>query len=144
MSDDRVELASPQWWGNRLWHQIQQGPRTINSLTEEFAAAMSAAVDEHIRNHREKVTWGDAHASDSESPQEAGETPHRISAQSMIIRFMNGAEEIIHCHHPMVRDHGWTFRELNGIPYLVIGHAVPRRQYPLCNIAFIELSGELL
>lgn len=113
-------------------------------VVQAFADAAEDAVDQHVRHQREKAEYSNAHEGPSEAPEEQSETPHRNIARSLIIRFVNGAEEITHMHHPMIQQHGWAFRSLNGIPYLVIGHGVPRRQYPLCNIAFIELSQEEL
>jgi hypothetical protein len=113
-------------------------------VVQAFADASGDAVDEHVRNQHKKAAYIDAQRESSQSPEEDQETPHHISAQSIIVRFMNGSEEIIHTHHPMVAEGGWTFRNMNGVPYLVIGHGIPRRQYPACNIAFIELSGEVL
>jgi hypothetical protein len=139
-----MDETQAAYWAHRVHAQLGVGPRSIDALTEEFRAAMEAAVDEFIRHQDEHAMQGDARDELSDSPEEAHETPHRISAQSIIVRFMNGAEEIIHTHHPMVAEGGWTFRNLNGVPYLVIGHGIPRRQFPLCNIAFIELSPEEL
>lgn len=123
-------------------------------VVQAFADCAEDAVDQHVRNQRGKAeafprNWdeaieGDAHEGPSESPQEAHGIGQAEPYGSMIIRFINGAEEIIHMHHPMIAAHGWTFRQLQGIPYLVMGHAMNRRQYPLCNIAFIQLSPEEL
>jgi hypothetical protein len=137
-------LESSYHWASRLRTRINQGPLSLESIADEFRAAMAVAVDEYVRDHVGHADEGMTSDAASDSPEEQSETPDRISAQSIIVHFMNGADEIIHCHHPMVQNGGWTFRELNGIPYLVIGHAIPRRQYPLCNIRFIELSPELL
>lgn len=143
---EHAEAFARKYVGLRIQDQADSVERTVTwpELATAFQAAAESAVDEYIRSRAEKVNWGDDHEVISESPTDSSETPHRIPAQSMIIRFMNGAEEIIHMHHPMIEQHGWTFRELRGIPYLVLGHGSIRRQYPLCNIAFIELSPELL
>jgi hypothetical protein len=144
LKESDFPIESSYHWAQRLMAQLDAGPRSLEAIADEVRGAMAAAVDEFIRDHSGRAMQGDTHASTSESPEEAQGQPDRISARSIIVRFMNGSEEVIHTHHPMVEQHGWTFRYLNGVPYLVIGHGVPRRHYPLCNIAFIELSGELL
>lgn len=113
-------------------------------LVQIFADVGDAVIDEHVRRQREKAEYMNAHSEPSESPEEAHEIGQAEPHGSMIIRFINGSEEIIHMHHPLISAHGWTFRQLQGIPYLVMGHAMNRRQYPLCNIAFIQLSPEEL
>jgi hypothetical protein len=143
---EHARAFAQQYVGLRIQDQSRSVERTVtyDDLVQAFADAAESAVDEFIRNQREKAEYIDVHEGPSDDPEEQSETPDRISAQSIIIRFMNGTEEVIHTHHPMVENGGWTFRNLSGVPYLVIGHGVPRRQYPACNIAFIELSGELL
>jgi hypothetical protein len=144
LEESDFPIESSYHWAQRLMGQLDAGPRSLEAIADEFRGAMAVAVDEFIRDHSGQAMQGDTHASTSESLEEAQGQPDRISARSIIVRFMNGSEEVIHTHHPMVEQHGWTFRHLNGVPYLVIGHGIPRRHYPLCNIAFIELSGELL
>lgn len=129
--------------GGRIVDEESQGI-TFRNLTQLFSDVGDAVIDQHIRNQREKAEYMNAHEGETSSPEEAHETPHRNSAQSLIINFLDGRQEIIHTHHPVVEQGGWTFRTLNGVPYLVIGHGVPRRQFPLCNILSFDLSEDIL
>jgi hypothetical protein len=113
-------------------------------LVQAFADAGDAMVDEHVRNQREKAAYIDAHASESQAPEEAQETPHRISAQSIIVHFNDGSERIMHTHHPIIQQGGWKMRNINGVPFFILGHGIPRQMIPLCNVKSIDLSEELL
>lgn len=113
-------------------------------VVQAFSDAADDAVDQHVRNQREKAEYINAHASNSEQPEEAQGTPHRNSAQSIIVHFNDGSERIIHTHHHIIERGGWTTRMLNGVPFLILGHGIPRQMIPLHNVKSIDLSEELL
>lgn len=141
---DKPPMATPEHWAARLYTQIQQGPRSISSLTDEFRAAMEAAVDQFIDERDEQAMRGDARDESSEAPEDTQGQPNRHPAQSIIVHFNDGSERIIHTHHPMVSEGGWVPRMINGVPFLIIGHGVPRQMYPLHSVKSIDLSEELL
>lgn len=113
-------------------------------VVQAFADCAEDAVDEHVRRQREKAAHIDAHAINAEAPEEAQGQPHRNSARSIIVHFNDGSERIIHTHHPIIQNGGWKMRNINGVPFFILGHGIPRQMIPLCNVKSIDLSEELL
>lgn len=147
MNDEKPEVAAPgdltdpSWWGARLHRQIRQGPRTVSSLTDEFRAAMDAAVDQFIQNQDEQAMQGDTRDAESQSPREAQGQPHHICARYMIIAFFDGSDFQIDFQNPIAA-RGWSIRNIQGVDMLVIGHGVPRKMFPLKNIRYFDLIPE--
>jgi hypothetical protein len=153
------DMAKPMYWAQRVQTQFNAGGRSLDALRDEFACAMDAAVDEHVRNQREKAAYIDAHEGASESP-EAGDMrdassdyssgpedkpkDERRSAQSLLVHFNDGTERVMHMHHPIIQQGGWHPSVINGVPFLVLGHGIPRQMIPLCNVKSIDLTDELL
>jgi hypothetical protein len=153
------ELSSPMYWAQRVHTQFNAGGRSLDALRDEFAAAMEAAVDQHIRWQREKAEYINKSEGMSESPEAVDmrdassdyssgpeELPRdeRREARSLLVTYLGGEEFMMHTHHPVIQGGGWTFRALNGIPYLVIGHGIPRKMIPLCNVKYFDLVDQLL
>lgn len=161
MSDDKWQFTpyregTPAWFAQKIGRQMYENGVNLNmganatgvvtwpDLVQAFADASDAAVDQHIRDQREKAEYMNAHEGHTSNPQEAQETPHRNSAQSIRVIFNDGTERVIHTHHPIVQQGGWKMRNINGVPFFIIGHGVPRQMIPLCNVKSIDLSEELL
>jgi len=85
----------------------------------------------------------DASSESSEHPEERSRDERR-SAQSLIVHFNDGSERIIHTHHPIIAEGGWTARKINGVEFLILGHGIPRQMIPLCNVKSFDISEELL
>lgn len=124
----------------------ESGPDCMSwpELVQMFADVGDAVIDEHVRRQREKAEYINAHEGETSSPEEAQGQPHHHPAQSLIVTFNDGSERIIHTHHPIVREGGWIPRMINGVPFLVFGHGVPRQMVPLHNVKSFDISEELL
>jgi len=111
-------------------------------VVQAFSNAADDAVDEAIRRQREKAAYIDAQKRPSESPEEAQGCPHHKPAIMMIVHYLDGSHHEVDMRHELIQRHGWKTTMLNGVPFLIIGHGVPRQQIPLTNVRIIDLLTE--
>jgi hypothetical protein len=74
------------------------------------------------------------------STPNAPQASHKC-AHAIRLAMNDGTDMTIPFSHPIAQ-RGWKVRKLNGVDVLVIGHGVPRRTIPLCNVNFFDLLTE--
>lgn len=134
-------VESSYHWATRMLRQIEQGPRSLEAIADEFRSAMAVAVDEYVRDHARHVDDEDTSERSSQSPEDRSETPHQ-NRMIMRVHFLNGNDFMFNFPNADIKG-GWTFRNIRGVDMLIVGHGVPRKMFPLCNIHSIELLEDL-
>lgn len=145
------DKGTPVWHAQKLAREIlahgvyldaPSGSSSVRyaDVVQAFADAADDAITQHALRQKEKAAHIDAHEGRSQVPTDSPETAHRVSARSMRAHFFDGSDFWVPMSHPIVQKGGWKVRNINGVNMLIIGHGVPRKMIPLCNVKYFDLE----
>lgn len=111
----------------------KEGEKLGLQMGLERGAAVANQANEYA------IASNEAQATNQSAPS-APQASHKC-AHSMLLAMHDGTDMVIPFSHKLAQ-RGWKVRKMNGVDVLVIGHGVPRRTIPLCNVKFFDLLTE--